>query len=63
MNDGQVFVGGPDALFALSAESGDILWRYEVGKMVGSSPVLSVGGNETRLFVGAEDGFAYSFSV
>ena len=62
MYDGQVFVGGPSALFGLNAESGDILWRYEVGKMVGSSPVLRVG-DETRLYVGCEDGFLYSFSV
>ena len=53
-----VYVGGPDAFFALDADSGAAKWNHTVGKLVGSSPVLA----EDRVFVGAEDGYLYAFA-
>ena len=55
---GVVYVGGPDAFFALDAATGAVAWSHAVGAMVGSSPV--VAGN--AVYVGAEDGYLRAFA-
>ena len=56
-----VYVGGPDALWALDVESGRALWKFGTGKMVGSSPVVNT--HLSRLYVGCEDGYLYGFAL
>ncbi|KAH8061954.1 hypothetical protein JL722_3912 [Aureococcus anophagefferens] len=54
-----LYVGGPDAFFALDADSGAERWRHTTGAMVGSSPAVF----GTRVYVGCEDGDLYAFDV
>ena len=54
-----LYVGGPDAFFALDADSGAERWRHTTGAMVGSSPAVF----GTRVYVGCEDGYLYAFDV
>ena len=54
-----LYVGGPDAFFALDADSGAERWRRTTGAMVGSSPAVF----GTRVYVGCEDGYLYAFDV
>ena len=44
MSDGVVYVGSVDHhVYALDAETGELLWRYETGAGVFSSPAVSDG--------------------
>lgn len=56
--DGKVLVGSHDgALYALDAQSGRLVWRYQTGDGVQASPAAAQG----RVFVGSFDGKVYAF--
>jgi outer membrane protein assembly factor BamB len=58
--DGKVFVGGYDdnKIHALNALTGSLLWTYETGDRIESTPAVADG----KLFVGSSDGNVYAFA-
>ena len=56
-----VYMGGPDGVWGLDAQSGAVEWHYFTGAMVGSSPAVLTGAqNGSTLYVGCEDGYLYA---
>ena len=58
--DGVVYVGSDNNfLYALNANTGELLWRYETGGNVGSSPVVMAG----VVYVSSSDGYLYALDT
>ena len=59
INDGTVYIGGENAVYALSVTNGTKLWSYSTGNYVGSSPAIVnsvlyiAGGNNTYALGGS----------
>src|SRR5207248_10194113 len=60
-DDDMIIVVGSinNAVYALEGYSGNILWKFETGGEVWSSP--SYNGNE--IFIGSDDGFLYCLDI
>ena len=55
-----MYVGSRDnRLYALDASTGDLLWRYETGGDVDSSPAVSGG----VVYVGSDDDHLYAIAA
>ena len=60
MADGIVYVGSNDRhIYALEASGGALIWRYETGDQVDSSPLVADG----IVYVGSRDQHAYALAV
>ena len=58
--DGVVYVGSDDNfLYALKANTGELLWRYETGGNVDSAPVVMAG----VVYVSTNDGYLYALDT
>jgi len=58
VQDGTVYIGSDDGnLYALSASSGDVKWKFAAGGIVRSTPVLAGDG---RAYISSDDGFVYA---
>jgi len=44
-------------LYCVDANSGNLIWKYQTGDWVHSSPAVANG----RVFVGSHDGYIYAF--
>jgi len=56
--DGKVFIGSPNGkVYALNAETGEIVWYYTTGGRVHSSPAVAYG----KVYIGSNDGNMYCF--
>jgi outer membrane protein assembly factor BamB len=54
-----VYVGTADGvLYGLTADTGQVVWQYDLETPILSSPAVSGSG----LWTGASDGFVYAFS-
>ena len=51
----KAYVGGPTGVWSVDAETGEVLWKYEVGTQCGSSPVVYNG----IVAIACEDGYMY----
>ena len=59
-----VYMGGPDGVWGLDAQSGAVEWHYFTVAMVGSSPAVLTGAqNGSTLYVGCEDGYLYALRI
>ncbi len=59
--DGRVYIGSEaGVLYAIDAESGAELWRFDAGASLVSTPAIDADG---RLFVGALDGTVYALDA
>jgi outer membrane protein assembly factor BamB len=57
---GVVCIGSDDGnVYALDAATGDRLWSYTTGEVVGSSPAVANGA----VYVGSADGNLYLFDL
>ena len=58
--EGKVFIGGPSHfVYAIDAESGKEIWRFEVGGQIAGGPVYS----NSRIFVGQKGGTEYFYCL
>jgi eukaryotic-like serine/threonine-protein kinase len=58
--NGILYFGSNDgALRAASGQTGAVLWTYQTGNAVVSSPAVSDG----RVYVGSDDGSVYAFAL
>ena len=57
---GVVYVGSDDDyLYALDASSGGLIWRYQTGHSVSSSPAVAGG----VVYVGSHDDYLYAITI
>ena len=57
MVDGVVYVGSDDDyLYALAADTGRLLWRFETGDDINSSPAVKNG----VIYIGSNDDYLYA---
>ena len=60
MAEGVIYVGSTDgSTYALDAVAGDLLWRYETGSYVYSSPAVVNG----VVYVGSADNHVYALDA
>jgi outer membrane protein assembly factor BamB len=59
--NGRLYVGSDDGrLYAIDATSGKIVWRFQTGAPIVSSPAVATGTNGLVVVVGSNDGNVYA---
>lgn len=54
--NGSVYVGGPDGMLSAFGRYGNLLWRFETGGPINSTPSIAQDGS---IAVGSDDGYMY----
>jgi len=57
---GDIYFGADDGKLYKVAATGTVVWSYNIGSAIRSSPVIYVYGSQVTVFVGADNGSVYA---
>jgi outer membrane protein assembly factor BamB len=59
---GDIYFGADDGKLYKVSPSGSVVWSYNIGSAIRSSPVIHTYGSQVTVFVGADNNYVYAIS-